>query len=205
MMGRRIYFGLFIALCILASALAARPTHASSYKVQRRRVGASDAARHVHHQNAGESHSRTSEKEGTEQSSAVEQSAGDKSETVRLLKVAKAIARSHSTSEVLTLNLTNLLILIVLKAIIFGIGLFYFGGVTFKGSGGHGWSSRSLEKKSGSFMSEGELLLMLTYLLGSTDENYECMYRVACEEPSKAKEYLKVSKMILKGAKFMKK
>ena len=193
MMGHKFYFGLFVALCLLATALSTRPT-SSSYKVQRRRVASSDVPREV-----------SGEKQTHEGANSVAEASSPKSETVRLLKVAQAIARSHSTSEVLTLNLTNLLILIVLKAIIFGIGLFYFGGVTFKGSGGgHGWSSRSLEKKSG-FVTEGELLLMLTYLLGSTDGNYECMYRVACEDPSKAKEYLKVSKMILKGAKFMKK
>ncbi|CAG7718798.1 unnamed protein product [Allacma fusca] len=138
-------------------------------------------------------------------SSSSDSSADSKSKTGDLIKVAKAIARSHSTSEVLTLNLTNLLILIVLKAVIFGIGLFYFGGVTFKGGHGNGWSSRSIDSKSSSFMTEGELLLMLTYLLGASNENYECMYRVACEDPSKAKEYLNVSKMIVKGAKFMKK
>merc|ERR1712156_420561 len=36
---------------------------------------------------------------------------------------SELLARASSTSEVLTLNLTNLLILIVLKAIIFGFGL----------------------------------------------------------------------------------
>merc|ERR1712008_425859 len=40
---------------------------------------------------------------------------------------SELLARASSTSEVLTLNLTNLLILIVLKAIIFGFGLFSVG------------------------------------------------------------------------------
>merc|ERR1712223_890619 len=38
------------------------------------------------------------------------------------------MARASSTSEVLTLNLSNLLILLVLKALIFGFGLFSVGG-----------------------------------------------------------------------------
>jgi len=129
--------------------------------------------------------------------------------TRALIKTAKALARSHSTSEVLTLNLTNLLILIVLKAIIFGIGLFYFGGVSFKGGhhgggGGDGWG-RSLEEKKEAYMTQSELLLMLTYVLGSASENYECMYRVACEDPEKAKDYVSASKMLIKGAKYAKK
>merc|ERR1712223_941801 len=40
---------------------------------------------------------------------------------------SELLARASSTSEVLTLNLTNLLILIVLKALIFGFGLFSVG------------------------------------------------------------------------------
>lgn len=128
--------------------------------------------------------------------------------TRALIKTAKALARSHSTSEVLTLNLTNLLILVVLKAIIFGIGLFYFGGVSFKGGHdhGHGWG-RSLEGKENpsSIMTQSELLLMLTYVLGSSTDNYDCMYRVACEDPAKAKDYLNASNMLLKGAKYAKK
>jgi len=133
--------------------------------------------------------------------------------TRALIKTAKALARSHSTSEVLTLNLTNLLILVVLKAIIFGIGLFYFGGVSFKSGhgGGHGgWSrsddGRSLKSdKSSSYMSQSELLLMMTYVLGATEGNFDCLNRVACEDSKKAKEYLNAAKMVLKGAKFAQK
>jgi len=199
---------IFIALCILACAFAAKTTGSSSYpKVHRRRVVGSSGQVSSHR--IGESQSSNVNARSVASNSG-DDSASKPSQTGNLLKVAKALARSHSTSEVLTLNLTNLLILIVLKAVIFGIGLFYFGGVSFKGGhgGGHGngWSSRSLDgKKSSSIMTEGELMLMLTYLLGASNDNYECMYRVACEDPSKAKEYLNVSKMIIKGAKFMKK
>ncbi len=131
--------------------------------------------------------------------------------TRALIKTAKALARSHSTSEVLTLNLTNLLILVVLKAIIFGIGLFYFGGISFRGNENHGWGSggghgRSLIEKNRPFMSQGELLLLMTYVLGAAEkDNYDCMYRVACEDPKQAKDYLNASKMILKGVKYAKK
>ncbi|ODM86846.1 hypothetical protein Ocin01_19836, partial [Orchesella cincta] len=118
--------------------------------------------------------------------------------TRALIKTAKALARSHSTSEVLTLNLTNLLILrqsfsesdcstlvesvsreimVVIKAEV--------------GGPGHG---RSLVEKSKPFMSQGELLLVMTYILGAAEnDNYECMYRVACEDPNQAKDYLKAS------------
>ena len=42
--------------------------------------------------------------------------------------VSDVVARATSTSEVLTLNLTNLIILIVIKAIVIVFGMFAFGG-----------------------------------------------------------------------------
>jgi hypothetical protein len=54
-------------------------------------------------------------------------------------------------------------------------------------------------------MTQSELLLMLTYVLGSATDNYDCMFRVACEDPAKAKDYLNASNMLLKGAKYAKK
>merc|ERR1712050_692340 len=50
------------------------------------------------------------------------------SETQLVTTALEFLARASSTSEVLTLNLTNLLILLVLKALIFGFGLFSVGG-----------------------------------------------------------------------------
>ncbi|CAL8111396.1 unnamed protein product [Orchesella dallaii] len=193
---------IFVVLSIIACAFAGSTSSTGAIKLRKLRSRSSDS-------------SRTS-------SSAVAKQVSDKSKsdaafdvTRALIKTAKALARSHSTSEVLTLNLTNLLILVVLKAIIFGIGLFYFGGISFKGNhggdGGHGggWGSghgRSLVEKNRPFMSQGELLLVMTYILGAAEkDNYECMYRVACEDPSQAKDYLKASKMIMTGVKYAKK
>jgi len=54
-------------------------------------------------------------------------------------------------------------------------------------------------------MSQSELLLMMTYVLGATEGNFDCLNRVACEDSKKAKEYLNAAKMVLKGAKFAQK
>jgi uncharacterized membrane protein len=54
-------------------------------------------------------------------------------------------------------------------------------------------------------MTEGEMLLALTFLLGSSTEDYTCMNRVACENPSSVKSYLKTSKLMMKGVKFAQK
>jgi hypothetical protein len=193
-MNRRLSLSLFVALCIIAVAFAG-PTQ-NGNKVRRLK---------------SKSPVFSSKSSTSSQTQNVDPKDNEiQFDTTRaLIKTAKALARSHSTSEVLTLNLTNLLILIVLKAIIFGIGLFYFGGVSFKGGNdhGHGWG-RSLEGKegkNGSIMTQSELLLMLTYVLGSATDNYDCMFRVACEDPAKAKDYLNASNMLLKGAKYAKK
>lgn len=94
------------------------------------------------------------------------------------------LARASSTSEVLTLNLTNLLILLVLKALIFGFGLFSVGG-----------AGRSLDKTpslSQSEMTGGMCFLMYT----SGDESkFECVKRTACEDPYMANDFLTAAKM----------
>jgi len=93
------------------------------------------------------------------------------------------LARASSTSEVLTLNLTNLLILLVLKALIFGFGLFSVGG-----------AGRSLDGPtlSQSEMTGGMCFLMFT----SGDESkFECVKRTVCEDPYLASDYLTAAKM----------
>ena len=93
------------------------------------------------------------------------------------------MARASSTSEVLTLNLTNLLILLVLKALIFGFGLFSVGG-----------AGRSLDGPS---VSQSELTGGMCFLMyTSGDESkFECMQRTVCEDPYLASDYLTAAKM----------
>jgi len=184
-MNRHIGLSIFLVLCVLACAFAGPTPNGKARRLKSKTP--------VFSGKSSKDSSSTDPKDNEVQFDT----------TRALIKTAKALARSHSTSEVLTLNLTNLLILIVLKAIIFGIGLFYFGGVSFKG-GHDGWG-RSLDIKKDPLLSQSELLLMMTYVLGSTTDNYDCMYRVACEDPTKANDYLNASNMLLKGAKYAKK
>ena len=113
---------------------------------------------------------------------------------VALVEMGKAWlreqARASTTSEVLTLNLTNLIILVVIKAIIFGFG--FLGAGAGRSNGFQG-------------VDQSDLMMMMSYSLGSTSDDYECLYRVACEDPDKAHQYMTASKMLLKGAKLFKK
>ena len=99
---------------------------------------------------------------------------------------SELLARASSTSEVLTLNLTNLLILIVLKAIIFGFGLFSVGS-----------SARSSEETSLSQadLSGGMCFIMFT---SGAEEKLSCIQRTACEDPKTASEYATAAKMVYK-------
>merc|ERR1712021_94720 len=100
---------------------------------------------------------------------------------------SELLARASSTSEVLTLNLTNLLILIVLKAIIFGFGLFSVGS-----------SARSNSEEtsiSQSDLSGGMCFIMYT---SGADEKLSCIQRTACEDPKTASEYATAAKMVYK-------
>lgn len=56
--------------------------------------------------------------------------------------------------------------------------------------------------RSNPYISESEILLALSYLMGDASEKYGCLQRVACEDPKKSKEYLSGAKMLIKGAQF---
>ncbi|KAL2716804.1 hypothetical protein V1478_014480 [Vespula squamosa] len=104
-----------------------------------------------------------------------------------LAEIAKEfMQRSTTTSQVLNLNLSNLLLLLVLKAVVFGAGYI----------GNHGYKGRDLNEEN--IISEGEVALALGYLIGDT-----CLYRAACEEPHIANEYLGAAEMLLNTIKLM--
>lgn len=108
--------------------------------------------------------------------------------------------------QVLSLNLTNLVILLVLKAIIFGAGHM-----------GVGWAAKSSRGDHGGpapLVSEQEALLLLGFLMGGAQgggqrgvqgspRDYECLNRVACQEPDAANGYARAGLLLSKGAKLL--
>lgn len=97
------------------------------------------------------------------------------------------LSRASSTSEVLTLNLTNLLILLVLKAIIFGFGLFSVGS-----------TARSAEDSPS--IGETDLtggMCFMMYTAGD-DSKLSCIQKSACYDPKTAAEYSLAAKMFYK-------
>nr|XP_021204979.2 uncharacterized protein LOC105841941 isoform X2 [Bombyx mori] len=107
------------------------------------------------------------------------------------------IARSTGSSQVLSLNLTNLVILIVLKALVLAAG--FFGAGAWKG--GH-YYGRSLEDNSNvSYITEDEILLYLSYLAGQQNKDYGCLYLLSCQRPHQAGLYSSGADLLLQGTK----
>lgn len=110
----------------------------------------------------------------------------------------EALARASSTSEVLTLNIPNLIILLIIKAIIIGIGIFF---------GSQNNAARSLDRSTTEVsITNADLnggLCFIMYTSGAY-EKLNCMKRTACEDPKTAKDYLQGAKMWMKMHQLMK-
>jgi hypothetical protein len=124
-------------------------------------------------------------------------STADQQDNPMLTEALDLMARASSTSEVLTLNLTNLLILLVLKALIFGFGLFSFGG----GAAGRSADEGSLFGVTQSDVTGG--ICFLNFMSGE-ESKFDCIRRSACEDPKTGNDYLTAAKMWYKMHTFVK-
>merc|ERR1712115_725947 len=97
-------------------------------------------------------------------------SAGAEDEMPMIQNAMELLATASSTSEVLTLNLTNLLILLVLKALIFGFGLFSVGGT---GRSAEGVAVTPADMTGG--------MCFMMFMSGA-EEKLSCIERTACED-----------------------
>jgi len=112
-------------------------------------------------------------------------------EEMPVVQEAMEFLARQTQSEVLTLNLTNLLILLVLKALIFGFGLFSVGGT---GRSAEGVAVTPADMTGG--------MCFMMFMSGA-EEKLSCIERTACEDPYLATDYLTASKMIYKGYKIV--
>ncbi|KAJ8950990.1 hypothetical protein NQ318_006374 [Aromia moschata] len=99
------------------------------------------------------------------------------------------VSTGSGSSQVISLNLTNLLVLVLLKALIFAAGS--LGAGTWKG--GYARSMDGEEK----FLTDEEILMFLSYLTGSPG----CLQNISCQQPQQAKKYTAAGEMLLKLAK----
>ncbi|XP_023952885.2 uncharacterized protein LOC112056663 isoform X2 [Bicyclus anynana] len=106
------------------------------------------------------------------------------------------IARSTGSSQVLSLNLTNLVILIVLKALVLAAG--FFGAGAWKG---HNYGRSLEDNKNVSYLTEDEIMLYLSYLSGQQSQDFGCLYRIACLKPHQSALYASGAELLLQGTK----
>ncbi|XP_059481453.1 uncharacterized protein LOC132200201 [Neocloeon triangulifer] len=157
---------------------------------------------------------------GAVEENAIESSRGGKagdsvgSPTTMIAEMARElITKSYSNSQVLSLNLSNVLILLLIKAVLFAISQYSAGGRGFGGFGnfwGRSYPNSNLDTQpralepADPYATERDLLLALSYLRSESVGDYECLNMVACEDPNgRAPKYLEAAKMLLKGAKVM--
>eukprot|EP00090_Calanus_glacialis_P043377 TRINITY_DN767_c0_g1_i2.p1 TRINITY_DN767_c0_g1~~TRINITY_DN767_c0_g1_i2.p1 ORF type:complete len:170 (-),score=42.99 TRINITY_DN767_c0_g1_i2:438-947(-) len=95
----------------------------------------------------------------------------------------EVVSRASSSSEVLSLNLTNLIILLALKVAIVAFGLF---------SGGATGRSGTDSELSQADMTGGMCFLLYT---GGDEEKLSCIARAACDSPVSADNYLAAAKL----------
>ncbi|XP_060868150.1 uncharacterized protein LOC132943260 isoform X2 [Metopolophium dirhodum] len=113
------------------------------------------------------------------------------------------ISRTGSTSsQMLSLNMSNVVLMLVLKGLIWGASYMQgHGGKSRKdGPDAAGLAGTGLLQN---MVTETDLLLFLGYLVADESGRYDCLNRVACEQPARAESYLKSAEMVWKTAKLL--
>ncbi|XP_070500385.1 uncharacterized protein [Chironomus tepperi] len=100
------------------------------------------------------------------------------------------VARSAGGNEVLSLNMTSLFILVLLKALIFATGLL--------GAGNWGQYGRA-RMMEGQIVDNAEMQIFLGFLAAEGSGGSGCLYRAVCIEPEHGAEYLKAGRALLSG------
>ncbi|KAG4079246.1 hypothetical protein HA402_006969 [Bradysia odoriphaga] len=105
------------------------------------------------------------------------------------------ISRSAGNSQILSLNLTNLLILVFLKALIFSAGLI--------GAGNWSQYARARRDDVSFTIKPDEPQLFLGFLAAEGSGDDTCLHHAACSSTQLATEYVKAAKAIIKTAEML--
>jgi len=127
---------------------------------------------------------------------------GETSSSSLLETAGDLVARALSSSNVLTLNLTNVVILIILKVIIFVGGLFVLNSTSSYGGLGGLFGRRedgdvNGDRPAAAAITTTDLrggMCFLLYTSGAEDR-LGCLLQAACQDPVTADSYLSAAKM----------
>ncbi|XP_030371649.1 uncharacterized protein LOC115621942 [Scaptodrosophila lebanonensis] len=112
-----------------------------------------------------------------------------------VVQVAKELLhRSAGNSQVLSLNLTNLLIILLLKVLIFSAGLL---GAGHWSSYGYGHGRSASDGTYGLGITSGDDYLITGFLAAQGAGVDNCLYAAACASPNAAYEYAKAGRALL--------
>uniref|UniRef100_A0A1B0BMF8 Uncharacterized protein n=1 Tax=Glossina palpalis gambiensis TaxID=67801 RepID=A0A1B0BMF8_9MUSC len=114
-----------------------------------------------------------------------------------VVQVAKELLnRSTGNSQVLNLNITNLIVILLLKVLIFTAGLLGAGHW-----GGYGYNyGRSNDNGFSFALNENEAHLITGFLAAQSGFD-DCLYEAACSAPHVAYEYAKAAKALMEAIK----
>uniref|UniRef100_A0A1A9ZRQ6 Uncharacterized protein n=1 Tax=Glossina pallidipes TaxID=7398 RepID=A0A1A9ZRQ6_GLOPL len=114
-----------------------------------------------------------------------------------VVQVAKELLnRSTGNSQVLNLNITNLIVILLLKVLIFTAGLLGAGHY-----GGYGYNYGRSNDNGFSFGLNEDEAHLITGFLAAQGGFDDCLYEAACSAPHVAFEYAKAAKALMEGIK----
>ncbi|XP_026814007.1 uncharacterized protein LOC113554386 [Rhopalosiphum maidis] len=103
-----------------------------------------------------------------------------------------------ASGQSLSLNMSNLVLMLVLRGLIWGVSYMQNGGGVKEARNEDSTTVGGLFQD---MVTETDVMLFLGYLVADESGRYECLNRVACEQPERAESYFKTAEMVWKTAK----
>lgn len=96
--------------------------------------------------------------------------------------------------------MSNLVLMLVLRGLIWGVSYMQNGG-GIKEARNEDSNSSAVGGPFQDMVTETDVMLFLGYLVADESGRYECLNRVACEQPERAESYFRTAEMVWKTAK----
>lgn len=90
----------------------------------------------------------------------------------------------------LSLNMSNLVLMLVLRGLIWGVSYVQNGG------GKEARHDGGVQSSAADLFTETDAMLFFGYLMADESGSYDCLSRVACEQPSRAAGYLSSAEIV---------
>ncbi|XP_022172860.1 uncharacterized protein LOC111035523 [Myzus persicae] len=120
-----------------------------------------------------------------------------------LMGIAKTLIggkTAAASGQSLSLNMSNLVLMLVLRGLIWGVSYMQNGGGV-KEARNEDSTSTAVGGLFQDMVTETDVMLFLGYLVADESGRHECLNRVACEQPERAESYLRTAEMVWKTAK----